>query len=99
MVCPAFTNGTSGISGISGGTTEAFAPAPGEAGKEFAENTTEFPLVANYFYSIGKKLKNNTTDGGGDDDDDPIDLTVEQEIVISVAAEWAHRIDLGLVID
>lgn len=75
------------------------AAAPGEAGKEFAENTTEFPLVANYFYSIGKKLKNNTTDGGGDDDDDPIDLTVEQEIVISVAAEWAHRIDLGLVID
>lgn len=75
------------------------AGAPGEAVTEFAENTTAFPLVANYFYSIGKKLKNNTTGGGGDDEDDPIDLTVEQEIVISVAADWAHRIDLGLVID
>ena len=75
------------------------AAAPGEAGEGFNENTTEFPLVANYFYSIGKKLENDNTDGGGDEDDDPIDLTVEQEIVITVNADWAHRIDLGLVTD
>ena len=62
---------------------------------------TQFPLVANYFYSIGKKLKNNSdgseTDENPDDDDDPIDLSVEQELVITVSASWAYAFDLGLV--
>ena len=72
-------------------------------GSGFTADSQSFPLNANYFYSIGQKLKNNSdgseTDDDPSDDDDPIDLSIEQEIVITVSASWAKFVDLGLVIE
>lgn len=64
---------------------------------DITTGTKNFPLVANYYYSLGKKLKNNTDGGGGGETpDEPIDLTNDQDLVITVSAEWAHKIGLDL---
>lgn len=64
---------------------------------DITTGTKTFPLVANYYYSLGKKLKNDTNGGGdGETPDEPIDLSTEQDLVITVSAEWAHKIDLDL---
>lgn len=64
---------------------------------DITTGTKIFPLVANYYYSLGKKLKNNTDGGGGGETpDEPIDLTNDQDLVITVSAEWAHKIGLDI---
>ena len=56
------------------------------------DNSSEFAINANHFYSLGQKMTNGGTDGGtpdpGTDDDDPIDLSKDQIITITVNAEW-----------
>ncbi|WP_390612907.1 FimB/Mfa2 family fimbrial subunit [Alistipes onderdonkii] len=61
---------------------------------------TDLDVLANHFYSLGKKVKNDTTTGGGDgdeDDDKPIDLSKDQIITITVNANWEtiHDLELG----
>lgn len=59
------------------------------------ENSSEFAINANHFYSLGQKMTNDDTTGGDpdpdpdpDDNDDPIDLSKDQIITITVNAEW-----------
>lgn len=56
------------------------------------EDSSEFAINANHFYSLGQKMTDDDTNGGtpdpGTDDDDPIDLSKDQIITITVNAEW-----------
>lgn len=58
----------------------------------------QYSLQANSFYSIGKKLKDNTTtdpDNPGNNDD-PIDLSKDQDIVLTVDPNWDAIHDMGV---
>lgn len=63
-------------------------------------NATSFDVVANHFYSLGMKKVAATTDGGtpGDpsDDDNPIDLSLDQDILISINPAWTTIHNLGI---
>lgn len=59
------------------------------------EESYDFAINANHFYSLGQKMTNDDTNGGDpdpdpdpDDNDDPIDLSKDQIITITVNAEW-----------
>lgn len=59
------------------------------------DNSSEFAINANHFYSLGQKMTNDDTTGGDpdpdpdpDDNDKPIDLSKDQIITITVNAEW-----------
>lgn len=59
------------------------------------ENSYDFAINANHFYSLGQKKTDDDTNGGNpdpgtdpDDNDDPIDLSKDQIITITVNAEW-----------
>ncbi len=63
------------------------------------EGSILYPVNRNQFYSIGFKAADNTTTGDTDDpndDDDPIDLSVDNEIVITVLDNWDAIYDLEL---
>lgn len=64
------------------------------------EESSEFAINANHFYSLGQKMTNDGTDGGtpdpGTDDDDPIDLSKDQIITITVNADWSDIHDLTI---
>lgn len=66
------------------------------------DNSSEFAINANHFYSLGQKMTNDGTDGGtpgpgtDDDDDDPIDLSKDQIITITVNAAWSAIHDLTI---
>lgn len=64
------------------------------------EESSEFAINANHFYSLGQKMTNDGTDGGtpdpGTDDDDPIDLSKDQIITITVNADWSAIHDLTI---
>lgn len=50
-----------------------------------------FDLLANHFYSLGRKVQTSTTTGGTSDpadDDDAIDLLVDQSIAITISPAW-----------
>ncbi len=55
-------------------------------------SATSFDILANNFYSLGRKLKVDTTDGvdptDPDDDDDPIDLLSDETITITISPAW-----------
>lgn len=58
------------------------------------EESYDFAINANHFYSLGQKKTDDDTNGGtpgpdtDDDDDKPIDLSKDQIITITVNAEW-----------
>lgn len=59
------------------------------------ENSSEFAINANHFYSLGQKMTNGDTTGGDpdpdpdpDDNDKPIDLSKDEIITITVNAAW-----------
>ena len=59
------------------------------------DNSYDFAINANHFYSLGQKMTNDDTTGGDpdpdpdpDDNDDPIDLSKDQIITITVNAAW-----------
>lgn len=56
-------------------------------------NATTFDILANHFYSLGTKGATGSTNGGtpGDtgDDDNPIDLLIDQNIVITISPAWS----------
>lgn len=57
------------------------------------DNSSEFAINANHFYSLGQKMTNGGTNGPDpgtdDDDDDPIDLSKDEIITITVNAAWS----------
>lgn len=55
-----------------------------------AGNTT-FPILANHFYSLGKKQVSGSTTGGGStpEPDAPINLMIDQDITITISPDWA----------
>lgn len=54
--------------------------------------TSPINIMANHFYSLGKKVSKGDTTGGGTpdpgDDDSPVDLLKDQVIVINIDANW-----------
>ena len=56
-------------------------------------NATTFDILANHFYSLGIKGVAGSTNGGTPgntgDDDNPIDLLIDQNIVITISPAWA----------
>lgn len=66
------------------------------------EESSEFAINANHFYSLGQKKTDGGTNGGtpdpgtDDDDDDPIDLSKDQIITITVNADWSDIHDLTI---
>lgn len=67
------------------------------------EDSSEFAINANHFYSLGQKMTNDDTTGGDpdpdpdpDDNDDPIDLSKDQIITITVNADWSVIHDLTI---
>lgn len=56
-------------------------------------NATTFDILANHFYSLGTKGVAGSTDGGTPgvpgDDDNPIDLLIDQNIVITISPAWS----------
>lgn len=67
------------------------------------EESYEFAINANHFYSLGQKKTNDDTNGGDpdpdpdpDDNDDPIDLSKDQIITITVNADWNTIHDLTI---
>lgn len=59
------------------------------------DNSYDFAINANHFYSLGQKKTDDDTNGGNpdpgtnpDDNDDPIDLSKDQIITITVNAAW-----------
>lgn len=56
-------------------------------------NADTFDILANHFYSLGAKGKAGSTNGGtpGDtgDDDNPVDLLIDQNIVITITPAWS----------
>lgn len=63
-------------------------------------NATSFDIAANHFYSLGMKKVAASTDGGTPgvpaDDDNPIDLLLDQNIVISINPAWTTIHNLGI---
>lgn len=61
--------------------------------KDNTNNATTFDILANHFYSLGTKGVAGSTNGGtpGDtgDDDNPIDLLIDQNIVITISPAWS----------
>lgn len=55
--------------------------------------STTFDIIANNFYSLGRKVKNDSTDGGTPgvpgDDDSAIDLLKDQAINITISPAWS----------
>lgn len=78
--------------------------AGGTAIKEWTvkneSNATTFDILANHFYSLGMKKVAASTDGGTTgvpgDDDNPIDLLLDQSIVISIDPAWNTIHNLGI---
>lgn len=66
------------------------------------DNSSEFAINANHFYSLGQKKTDDGTNGGtpdpgtDGDDDDPIDLSKDQIITITVNANWDTIHDLTI---
>ena len=66
------------------------------------EESYDFAINANHFYSLGQKKTDDDTNGGtpdpgtDDDDDDPIDLSKDQIITITVNADWSAIHDLTI---
>lgn len=65
------------------------------------DNSYDFAINANHFYSLGQKMTNDDTNGGDpdpdpdpDDNDKPIDLSKDQIITITVNANWDAIHDL-----
>lgn len=56
-------------------------------------NATTFDILANHFYTLGTKGVAGSTDGGTPgtpgDDDNPIDLLIDQNIVITISPAWS----------
>lgn len=52
----------------------------------------DFAMLADHFYGMGSK----TSDGGDPGTDTPVDLSKDQEIVVTVKAEWDTIHDLDL---
>lgn len=60
---------------------------------------TTFNILANHFYTLGKKVASGTTTGDPDDpndDDNPIDLLTDQTITITISPNWIAIHDLVL---
>lgn len=61
---------------------------------------TTFNILANHFYSLGRKVQAGNTNGGtggaGEtgDDDAPIDLMTDQSIIVSISPAWSIIHDL-----
>lgn len=63
----------------------------------YDNGNSSFDLIANHFYSLGKKVQASSTTGGTPDpgdDDQAIDLLVDQAIVISISPAWTAIDDL-----
>ena len=62
------------------------------------QTKTNYDILCNNFYSIGKKLKVDSTTGedGDDDDDKPIDLSSTDEITVLINDAWEVIHDMGL---
>lgn len=62
-----------------------------------SQTSTNYDILCNNFYSIGKKLKvDSATETGGDDDDKPIDLSSTDEITVLINDAWEVIHDMGL---
>lgn len=61
------------------------------------QTKTNYDILCNNFYSIGKKLKvDSAPETGGDDDDKPIDLSSTDEITVLINDAWEVIHDMGL---
>ena len=62
------------------------------------QTKTNYDILCNNFYSIGKKLKVDSATGeeGDDDDDKPIDLSSTDEITVLINDAWEVIHDMGL---
>lgn len=62
------------------------------------QTKTNYDILCNNFYSIGKKLEVDSTTGedGDDDDDKPIDLSSTDEITVLINDAWEVIHDMGL---
>ena len=59
-------------------------------------NKKLYSLLANNLYSIGKKVESGTTTPEPGDPDEPVDLSKDQEIVITVNPAWDAMHDMEL---
>lgn len=61
---------------------------------------TDINILANHFYSLGKKVSKGDTTGGGTpdtgDDDAPVDLLKDQVVVINIDPSWNTLHDLTI---
>lgn len=60
-------------------------------------NSDTFNITANHFYSLGMKKQAGNVNGGTDDpgdDDNPIDLLIDQNIVVTISPAWEMMHDL-----
>lgn len=60
---------------------------------------TSFDILANHFYTLGRKVTSGSTVGDPDDpndDDNPIDLLTDQTITITISPNWVAIHDLVL---
>ncbi|MDD6210574.1 MAG: hypothetical protein PUB21_08225 [Bacteroidales bacterium] len=65
--------------------------------KDSQGGTSTFNILANNFYSIGKKVQAGNTNGGTadpGDDDDPVDLLTDQNIILTINPNWTAIHDL-----
>lgn len=70
----------------------------------YTGNTTQYDILRNHFYSIGKKLKSGDTNGGetpgpGVDPtnpDTPVDLSQDNDIIVILNDAWDVVYDMGL---
>lgn len=61
------------------------------------QTKTNYDILCNNFYSIGKKLKvDSATETGDDDDDKPIDLSSTDEITVLINDAWEVIHDMVL---
>ncbi|MDO3390558.1 hypothetical protein Q3C19_08720 [Bacteroides sp. ET489] len=61
------------------------------------QTKTNYDILCNNFYSIGKKLKvDSAPETGGDDEDKPIDLSSTDEITVLINDAWEVIHDMGL---
>ena len=60
---------------------------------------TNFNILANHFYTLGRKVVSGSIVGNPDDpndDDNPIDLLTDQTITITISPNWIAIHDLVL---